>query len=116
MFNRKMDDCIFSFMYPIEDKLSVKSQIVSSIDAAIVTFDQMTQELGETIVMLDSLGISNGIAVTSTYATPDRISAISKGTSLESFIVEKRDVIKLVDVILSNITHRQEEEPNDKRV
>lgn len=96
MFNRKMDDCIFTFMYPIEDKLSVKSQIVSSIDAAIVTFDQMTRELGETVVMLDSLSISNGIAVTSTYTTPDRISAISKGTSLESFIVEKRDVVNIL--------------------
>ncbi len=99
MFNRKMDDCIFSFMYPIEDKLSVKSQIVSSIDAAIVTFDQMTRELGETVVMLDSLSIFNGIAVTSTYTTPDRISAISKGTSLESFIVEKRDVVKILNFL-----------------
>ncbi len=99
MFNRKMDDCIFTFMYPIENKLSVKSQIVASIDAAIVTFDQMTRELGETIVMLDSLSISNGIAVTSTYTTPERISAISKGTSLESFIVEKRDVVKILEFL-----------------
>jgi selenocysteine-specific translation elongation factor len=99
MFNRKMDDCIYTFMYPIEDKLSPKSQIVSSIDAAIVTFDQMTRELGETVVMLDLLSISNGIAVTSTYTTPDSISAISKGTSLESFIVERRDAVKMLEFL-----------------
>jgi len=64
MFNRKVADHIFSFMSPVEDKLSVKSQIISSIDAAVVVFSAMTRELGETIVMLNSLGISRGIAVT----------------------------------------------------
>jgi selenocysteine-specific translation elongation factor len=96
MFNRKMDEHIFTFMYPVEDKLSAKSQIISSIDAAIVAFTGTTRELGETVVMLDSLGISDGIAVTSPYATPDQISAITKNTSLESFIVGKRDPIKIL--------------------
>jgi selenocysteine-specific translation elongation factor len=45
MFNRKMDQHIFTFMSPVEDKLSAKSQIISSIDAAIVAFTGMTREL-----------------------------------------------------------------------
>ena len=99
MFNRKMDEHIFTFMCPVEDKLSAKSQIISSIDAAIVAFTGTTRELGETVVMLDSLGISDGIAVTSLYATPDQIAAIAKDTSLESFIVGKRDPIKILEVL-----------------
>src|SRR3990170_2331552 len=78
MFNRKMDEHIFTFMCPVEERLSAKSQIISSIDAAIVAFTGTTRELGETVVMLDSLGISDGIAVTSLYATPDQIAAIIK--------------------------------------
>jgi selenocysteine-specific translation elongation factor len=99
MFNRKVDDHILSFMSPVEDKLSAKSQIVSSIDAAVVVFSGMTTELGETVVMLDSLGISRGISVVSPYATPDQITSITKGTSIESFIVEQRDPVKILHVL-----------------
>ena len=99
MFNRKMDEHIFTFMSPLDDKLSAKSQIISSIDAAVVTFAEMTRELGETVVMLDSLGISKGIAVTSLYATPDQITAITKDTSLVSFIIGKRDPGKMLQVL-----------------
>ncbi len=42
MFNRKMDDHIFTFMSPVEDKLPPKSQIISSIDVAIVAFTGMS--------------------------------------------------------------------------
>jgi selenocysteine-specific translation elongation factor len=99
MFNRKMDEHIFTFMSPLDDKLSAKSQIISSIDAAVVTFAEMTRELGETVVLLDSLGISKGIAVTSLYATPDQITAITKDTSLVSFIIGKRDPGKMLQVL-----------------
>jgi selenocysteine-specific translation elongation factor len=50
MFSRKMDEHIFTFLSPVEDKLSPKSQIISGIDAAIVVFTGMTKELGETVV------------------------------------------------------------------
>jgi len=99
MFNRKMDQHIFTFMYPVEDRLSPKSQIISSLDAAIVAFTGMTRELGETVVMLDSLGISDGISVTSLYATPDQIASITKGTSIESFIVGQREPGKILEVL-----------------
>ena len=101
MLKRKMDELIITFMYPVEDKLSVKSQIISNIDAAIVTFTQMTRELGETVVMLDSLGISKGIAVTSPYGTPQQVSAITKGTSLESFTFQTRDPTKMLETLRS---------------
>lgn len=99
MSNRRVDDRTFIFMSPVEDKLTVKSQIVSSIDAAIVAFAGMTRELGETVVMLDSLGISNGIALTSPYATPEQIAALTNDTSLESFIVGKRDPIRILEML-----------------
>ncbi len=99
MFNRKMDEHIFTFMSPVEDKLSAKSQIISSIDAAIVAFTRMTRELGETVVMLDLLGISAGIAMTSPYATPDQISKITKDTAVKSFIVEENDAVRILEVL-----------------
>jgi selenocysteine-specific translation elongation factor len=99
MFNRKTSEEIFTFISPVGDKLTAKSQIISSIDAAIVAFAGMTRELGDTLVMLDLLGISKGIAVTSPYATSDQISAVTKDASIKSFHVESRDPIKLLEVL-----------------
>jgi selenocysteine-specific translation elongation factor len=111
MFNRKMDERIFTFMSPLDDKLSAKSQIISNIDAAVVTFAEMTRELGETVVMLDSLDVSKGIAVTSFYATPDQITAIIKETSLASFIIGKRDPGKMLQVLKNFDTARDSASP-----
>lgn len=97
MFNRKMDEHVFTFISPVEDKLSAKSQIISSIDYAVVTFAAMTKELGETIVMLDSIGVSNGTAITSTYATPEQIATIIKNTTMKTFNVEKRDTVSILE-------------------
>ncbi len=99
LLNRKTGEHIFTFMYPLEDKLSAKSQIVSSIDAAIVAFNGSSRELGETVVMLDSLGISHGIAITSPYATPDQIRAITKRTTLESFTIGDMDSMKMLEFL-----------------
>lgn len=87
MFNRKTSDEIFTFISPVGDKLTPKSQIITSIDAAIVAFQGMTRELGETLVMLDLLGVSNGIAVTSHCATSDEISAVIKAAHLVSPVI-----------------------------
>ena len=101
MFNRKMSDQVCTFMSPVDDKLAAKSQIISSIDAAVVAFNSLTRELGETVVMLDSLGISAGIAVSSSYVTPDQVAAVTQGTSLKSFSVTDRDIPKLLEILKS---------------
>jgi selenocysteine-specific translation elongation factor len=99
ILNRKIDQHILTFMYPLEDKLSAKSEIVSSIDAAIVTFTEMTRELGETIVMLDSLGVSRGMAVASPYATDDRIATLLKDTALRSYTVQDREPVNILQML-----------------
>jgi selenocysteine-specific translation elongation factor len=99
MFNRKTDDEVFTFLSPVEDKLTAKSQIISAIDAAIIVFSQMTRELGETILLLDLMGIKEGISVASPYVPADKISAITGKTSLSSYRIEERDPIKLLELL-----------------
>ena len=99
MYDRKSEDCILTVMSPVEDKLSAKSQIISIIDAAIVVFSQMTRELGETILLLDLMGVRDGIIVTSPYATADHVSSIVEKTSLKSFRIEERDPVKLLELL-----------------
>ena len=99
MSNRKMDDYVFTFMSPVADKLSAKSQIISTIDVAVVSFSQMTRELGETILMLDLMDVKEGISITTPYATSDQISAITKNTTLKSFKVEQNNPGRLLEIL-----------------
>ncbi len=99
MFNRKTDDCIFTFMQPVEGKLSAKSQIMSCIDFAIVSFTELTHDVGETVVMLDSFGISNGIILSPPYADTSQIEKIIKDTSLQSFVIIERDITKIFELL-----------------
>jgi selenocysteine-specific translation elongation factor len=99
MFNRKTDDCIFTFMQPVEGKLSAKSQIISRIDFAIISFTELTHEVGETVIMLDSFGISKGIILSPPYADTSQIEKIIKDTSLKSFVIIERDIAKIFELL-----------------
>jgi selenocysteine-specific translation elongation factor len=91
MFNRKAGDNIYTFMAPVGDKLAAKSQIMSGIDVAVVSLASLTPDVGETILMLDAMGISKGIAVIPPDVDLKPIMAITKGTTLESFKMTHRD-------------------------
>ncbi|DAC73030.1 MAG TPA: hypothetical protein DSN98_02135 [Thermoplasmata archaeon] len=97
MCNKKTDDEIFTFLSPVEDKLSPKSQIMSGIDAAVVSVGSFTPEVGETILMLDAFGISKGIIVVPPYTDMTPIQKLLKGTSLASFQIQERDPAGIVN-------------------
>jgi len=99
MFNRKTDDCTFTFMQPVGGKLVPKSQIMSAIDAAVISLADMTPEVGETILMLDSFRISKGVAVLPPFTDVGRIAKITCGTALETFVIKERDPRKVLDVL-----------------
>jgi selenocysteine-specific translation elongation factor len=92
MFNRKAEDCVYTFMQPVGNKLLPKAEIMSSIDAAIINFTSMTPEVGETILLLDTFGISHGIVIVPTGTEIHKIVTMTKGTSLESFVIKHREV------------------------
>jgi selenocysteine-specific translation elongation factor len=100
MFNRKMDDCVLTFLAPVEDKVAPKSQIASTIDAAVIVFNEMSRELGETIVMLDMMGVKQGIGIITPYADHDKIATITKNTTLKSFSIEQKDPGKLLQTLM----------------
>lgn len=92
MFNRKTEERIFTFMAPASEKITVKSQIASAIDCAIVSCGEVTAEVGETIVLLDAMGVSKGLLLVPPFSDQDRVLKLVKGTCLESFEVMERSV------------------------
>jgi len=92
MYNRKTDDCIYTFMAPVGDKITVKSQIALCIDVAIIVCQELTPEVGETILLLDAAGVKNGMFVLPPFADQARISTMIAGTSLTSFSMLERNI------------------------
>lgn len=97
MFNRKTDDCIFTFMSPVGDKLTTKTQIISTIDAAIICCENMTPEIGETILILDSVGISNGMIVVPEYTDSAQLRNLIKDTSLKNFVIIDKNILNIME-------------------
>ncbi len=111
MYNRKTDQHIFTFMHPLDDKITAKSQIISSIDTAIVFCTELTPEVGETILMLDAVGISQGMIVVPPYAEMNRFTAMTKGTSLGSFILTEKNIPKILENLERIISQRDRMSP-----
>ena len=86
-------------MQPVKGKISAKSQIISCIDFAIISFTELTPELGETVIMLDSFGISKGIILSSPYSDNIQIEKIIKDTSLKSFVIIERNLAKIFELL-----------------
>jgi selenocysteine-specific translation elongation factor len=99
MCNKKTDDYIYTFLSPVEDKLAPKSQIISSIDAAILSVSSLTPEVGETILMLDAFGLSTGIIVVPPFTDVAPIQSLIKGTSLASFQILERDPVHILNIL-----------------
>lgn len=99
-FNRKTDEAIFTFMSPVEGKLSAKAQIMGSVDLAILSFSGMTPDFGEDVVMADSFGISSGIVLAG-QQNFQQVSALLKGTSLENFVLMEKNVTGIMEFLNS---------------
>lgn len=101
MYNKKTDDCVYTFMAPFEDKLTAKTQIISSIDAAIVNCEQMTPSVGEKILLLDSMGITEGMLLLPAYSDVTALHQMIQNTSLEHFTILERNVPKIIGHLVS---------------
>ncbi len=107
MYNKKTDDTIFTFMQPVGDKISAKTQIIQSIDSAILVCNQVTAEVGETILMLDAVGLTQGLIVVPQFSDTTRIHAVLKGTSLENMPLVERN-LQEISTHLEQITPQRD--------
>jgi selenocysteine-specific translation elongation factor len=95
--HRKLDDHIFSFVYPIDDKIMPKSQIMGIIDTAIISAETITPALGETILMVDKLNLSHGLIIIPPYSDTAKITSMISGTSLKNFKLLEKNPHQIID-------------------
>jgi selenocysteine-specific translation elongation factor len=108
LFHRKTDHEIFTFIYPVEDKIIPKSQIISMIDFAIISAEHITPNLGETILLLDAIGLKKGVIIIPPYTDTTQIKKMIQDTNLESFTFLERDVHKIMGVLQNQHIEVQE--------
>jgi selenocysteine-specific translation elongation factor len=96
MYNKKTDECVYTFMAPFENRLLPKTQILSSIDTAIVNCEQITPEVGETLLLLDSVGMTEGILLLPAYSDTTQLQNMIKNTSLQHFNIVERNIPKII--------------------
>lgn len=83
--------------YP--EKLQSLFYAVSFADLAILVVDEINAAFGETILMLNCLGVEKGIIVLCNYITADQIKRFIKDTVLEKYTIMDEDLPKLRQIL-----------------
>ncbi len=85
--------------YP--EKLSSLFYSVAMSEFCILVVDKIDANLGETIVMVDSLGIDRGFIILRNYIQPEQLAPILAGTCLEHYEYREEDPIKMREELIA---------------
>lgn len=70
-------------MYP--EKLQSLYYAAGFADTAVLVVERLDAHFGETVVMLDCLGVEKGVIVPRNYITEDQVSRFTRGTVVKSY-------------------------------
>jgi selenocysteine-specific translation elongation factor len=70
---------------------------------AIIVVEELNQNLGESLVMLQTCGITEGFFILQNYISPDKIESLIKDTILENYQIIPDDPIKLRELVLNEL-------------
>ena len=112
-FDIKRGEATVTFVEPTKypERLSTLFHCASMADAALVVVDQINPVLGETIVMLDCVGVRRGWMVLRNYITMDQLAPFVKGTALEAYEVVQDDHTALREMLLAEAEKAGGQEP-----
>ncbi len=101
-YDLKQDETTVSMVEPTKypDKLASLFFASSLADVAIVVVDQINPMFGETVIMLDCLGIGKGFIVLRNFISPEQVGPFTKGTVLEKYDIVDDDPVRLRETLL----------------
>ncbi len=86
--------------YP--ERLAPLFYAVSMADSALLVVDGITPEFGETVVMLDTVGVKSGYIVLRNYLDPSQVMPLIKGTVVENYEFLEDDTIKIRELLIKD--------------
>lgn len=114
-FDIKRGDTTVTFVEPTKypERLSTLFHAAAMADAALVVVDQIGPVLGETIVMLDCVGVRRGWLMLRNYITREQLAPFLRGTVLEGFEFVEDDHVALREIMLGDAGKTGEQEPGE---
>lgn len=100
--------------YP--DKISSLFYCVSNSRFAILIVDKVDNHLGESVLMLDCLGINQGWIVLRNFIQPEQLKPLLSGTSVESFQFREDDPNALREALLTMAAGLDVHEPSKEDI
>ncbi len=109
LFNRKTGECIYTFLVPhsYPEKFSALLQVAQVIDCAVIVIEEITKELGETLLVLDALDIKNGLIVIKNPLDEEQLDTIFSQTKLKYKKTSQEEIMGA----LGNFTASSPEKP-----
>jgi len=102
IFNHSSSEGVFTYVCPNSEKIQSLLQVLNMIDVPILVLNNLTKEIGETIIGLDEMNFEKGFIITN---MKEQLQSIIKNTSLEKF--EITDENNLRTLLLSLKIERQ---------
>ncbi|NLV25835.1 MAG: elongation factor Tu [Methanomicrobiales archaeon] len=107
-YNLKKGDNTLTIIEPSRypEKLSSLYYTASLADLAILVIDELNAKLGETILMLNAAGITEGVLILRNYIDRNQIAPLIKGTVLEQYCVLPDDPVNLREWLLNHVAEK----------
>jgi selenocysteine-specific translation elongation factor len=112
-YNLKKGEATVTFIEPTRypEKLSSLFYAISLADRVILVVGEINAAFGETVLMLQCAGKSNGYIIFKNYLTPDQIAPLVQGTVLEHYEPFEDDTLglreKLLDIAVKMTAHQK---------
>ena len=98
-YRRQEGEVEFVFLQCPERDNARKMHIISTIDAAVISVEDINEELKDTVSMIDKAGITKGVVIARSGTDVKQLVEMTKGTTLESFVVMDKDPGKILHVL-----------------
>lgn len=80
IYNHSSSEGVFTYVCPNSEKIQPLLQALNMIDLPVLVVNELTKEMGETIIGIDDMRFERGFIITKVNLEP-----LIKGTSLEKF-------------------------------
>lgn len=111
LYNLKKGEVTVTFLEPTRypERLASLFYAVSPADVAVLVVDAVTAQFGEQVLMLDCMGIREGVLILRNYLTPDELAPLLRGTVVEGYELRGDDPAALREELLERSAARSEE-------
>jgi selenocysteine-specific translation elongation factor len=112
-YNLKKGDATVTFIEPTRypEKLSSLFYTVSVSDRIVLVVDEINASFGESVLMLQCAGKTQGYLILKNYISLDQIAPLIKGTVIEHYEVIEEDIVglreRLLEISVKQTSHQK---------